>query len=170
MPLRFSVIDSTATPLWDYGWFDRTRFRVEGALESGADERALLAAFLADPLSRRSFCTSDPWGSPGDTHGPLRTDAWSLDWYSSRSLEELDDCVRDAVALAGFPPVSSEQLLPIQRWLDAARESDERAYVLRRNLSDDWKVEWSFVWICFHEFVAVSRARDELTVAVIGYD
>ncbi|MGE3525610.1 MAG: hypothetical protein AB7I33_06795, partial [Gemmatimonadales bacterium] len=62
MALRFSVIESTTTPLWDFGWFDLTRFKIAGQPPKLQDCGQILGEFLRDPISQRSFCDPGQWG------------------------------------------------------------------------------------------------------------
>jgi hypothetical protein len=171
MHLTFSVRQSTSSPLWHFGWFDATRFKVEGALGECRDWGAILREFLRDPISRRSFCTSpDPWGRSGDLHGPFPMEKLSPEWYRPVSLDELQRRVATILDDRNFiPPPSHEQRAPVKAWLDAARTRGDDAVALEAPALPGVRVEWD-VWLLFHEFVCFSPDREDMTVVVIGFD
>jgi hypothetical protein len=62
MALNYSVIETRMTPLWDFGWFDLTRFKIEGPPAERQDSKQVLGEFVRHPISQRSFCDPGPWG------------------------------------------------------------------------------------------------------------
>ena len=172
MALTFTVVESTSTKLWDYGWFDHTHFLVSGPALDREDSRSVLAGFLHDPISQRSFCESpNPWGAPVGRRGPYFIESLNVDWYQPLSAKGLEDQVRTILEDPEFswsPP--KEQRRPVEEWLDATRTRGDDAFVLVAPPSPNVKVDWAFVWHLHHEFVCVDRMRERLTVAVIGLD
>jgi len=169
MALTFTVIDTTSSPLWDFGWFDRSRFGASGTAEA-RDCEFLLREFLRSPTSQRSFCTSpDPWGASVDRHGPYPSEKLVADWYKPVDITELRSRVANIIADPRFKePPSLEQQQPIERWLDEVCARGDAIYALEAPA--DSAVDWDLVWLLFHEFVTVSPDGSELTVAVVGYD
>ncbi len=170
MAIRFSVIQTTMSPLWDYGWFDCTRFNVEGPLGERQDWRHLLEEFLRDPISQRSFCDQGPWGESVQRHGPFLRERLVADWLRQLPPRELAHRVQVALDDPEFTePPSREQRMPVQSWVDAITARGDTAFVLEAPDQPGVRVHWD-VWNVYHEFVCLSPDREELTVAVIGYD
>ena len=171
MAYTFNVRDSQTSQLWDFGWFDVTRFEVERALGVPADCASILRGFLRNSISHRSFCTSpDPWGNAGGLHGPFPAQKLDAGWYRPVSLEDLRHRVATALDDAEFTtPPSHEQRQPVAAWLDGAQLRGDDVVVLEAPPLPGVRVEWD-VWLVFHEFVCFSPDRKEMTVAVIGYD
>ena len=171
MEMNFNLIESKASKLWDFGWFDHSRFEIDGPV-GDRQERHVLSQFLNDPIFERSFCESpDPWSAALGRHGPFPIHRMAADWFQSLSLSELASKIRIALADPEFnAPPSDEQRLPVDAWVDAVTVRGDSAFLLDvPNEPDNW-VEWAEVWMVFHEFVCVSPDRRELAVAVIGYD
>jgi len=171
MALSFTVIDTTMTPLWDFGWFDLSRFKIDGLPEERPAVIDVLREFLRDAISQRSFCTSpDPWGNTGGLHGPFPMEILEAEWYRSLLLEDMPQRVATILNDAEFTePPSREQRLPVSEWLGAARVRGDDVVVLEAPDSPGVRVDWD-VWLAFQEFVCFSPNREEMTVAVIGYD
>lgn len=168
----FTLIETTKTPLWDFGWFDLSRFKVDGLCGARPDGLDVLRAFLRDEISQRGFYTrTDPWGIASGLHGPFPLESLKAEWYRSLSIEEVRQRVAtildDDVEFTSSPP--PEQRLPVSEWLDAVGIRGDRLLVLEAPDLPGVRVEWD-VWLLFHEFVSVSPTREEMTVAVIGYD
>ena len=171
MALRFALIETTNTRLWDVGWFDLTRFRVDGPLHERADGGSILAEFLRDPIAQRCFCTSpDPWGNSGELHGPFPMTRLVPDWYHRVSIDELRHRVAAALNDPQFrEPPSEQQSAPVKAWIEALQVRGDDLFVLEAPAAPGNRVEWD-VWSVFEEFVSMTRNQDELTVVVIGYD
>ncbi len=171
VPLKFSVIETTMSPLWDFGWFDLTRFEVNGPGTERQSAQDVLRGFLRDPISQRSFCTPGPWGAPIDHHGPFPSEKLMPDWYQPVSPPELANRVQMALNDPWFEePPSPKQVLPVESWVKAVEARGDIAFVLDAPSQPDPRVYWAFVWTVFHEFVCLSCDQLELEVAVIGYD
>ena len=171
MPLRFELIESASSKLWNYGWFDRSRFKVEGPEAERRDWRAVLDAFLLDPLSRRSYCKRpDPWGSGNDHHGPYARGRPRAESYRELSAAELRERVRGILDDPEFTcPPSSEQRGVIEDWLEDHAGRRDVASLLEEPLAPDALWEPA-VWLLFHEFACFSAERAELSIVVIGMD
>jgi hypothetical protein len=103
MALSFTVIESTMTPLWDFGWFDLSRFKIDGLPDEPPAGVDVLREFLRDAISQRSFCTSpDPWGNTGGLHGPFPMEILEAEWYGSMSPEDLPQRVATILNDADF--------------------------------------------------------------------
>ncbi len=171
MALSFSVIETTMSPLWDYGWFDMTRFSVEGPPAERQDCRYALREFLQDPVSQRSFCDPGPWGESIQRHGPFPREKLVADWFRPIPPHELMDRVRVALDDPEFTePPSLEQRLPVETWVETVKARGDTAFALEAPDRPDARVDWALVWTVYHEFVSFSPEREELTVGVIGYD
>jgi hypothetical protein len=145
MALRFAVIETTMTQLWDFGWFDLTRFKVDGPPAERQVVGHLLAEFLGDPISQRSFCTSpDPWGSAGGLHGPFPLAKLVPEWYRPLPLDELprrlERILNDAELIT---PPSSQQRVHVEAWLEAARRRGDDLLVLEAPDTPGIRVEWA---------------------------
>ena len=171
MALSFTVIESRMTPLWDFGWFDVSRFKIDGLPDEPPAGVDVLREFLRDAISQRSFCTSpDPWGNKGGLHGPFPMEVLEAEWYRSLSPEELPQRVARILNDPDFTePPSREQRVPVSEWLDAARVQGDDVVVLEAPDRPGARVEWD-VWLIFQEFVSINPNREDMTVAVIGYD
>jgi len=110
MALSFSVSDTMMTPLWDYGWFDLTRFKVEGPSAERKNSSHILSEFLLDPISQRSFCSPGPWGDSVQRHGPFPRERLVADWFRPIAHEEFAKRVLAALDDPDFTePPSREQ-------------------------------------------------------------
>lgn len=171
MALSFSVRDTTMTPLWDYGWFDLTRFKVEGPSAERMDSSHILSEFLRDPISQRSFCSPGPWGESVQRHGPFPRERLVADWFRPISLEEFAKRVLAALDDPDFTePPSPEQRTPVEAWLEEVEAHGNGTFALSAPEEADARVDWHFIWTVYHEFACLSPGHDELSVGVIGYD
>jgi hypothetical protein len=171
MALSFSVSCTAKTPLWDHGWFDLTRFRVEGPSPERQNSSQILREFLRDPISLRSFCSAGPWGEPVQRHGPFPREQLSGDWFRPIGHEELAKRVQAALDDPDFTkPPSREQRMAVEAWVEEVEARGDAAFALCAADRADARVDWHFVWIVYHEFACLSPGRDELTIGVIGYD
>ena len=167
----FHVIETAATPLWDFGWFDLTRFRIEASVAERHDALGLLRAFLRDPISQRSFCDPGRWGLSVGRHGPFLREKLAADSIRPLSTSELANRLRAALEDPQFTsPPTPAQRRPVEAWLELVRTRGDTAFELAVPDASDSRVEWSYVWLVFHEFLCFSPEREELAVAVIGYD
>jgi hypothetical protein len=168
----FEVTDAATSPLWDFGWFDRTRFRVRG-IRRHADPQDILRAFFSDPMSQRAFCSQpDLWGVPCGHHGPFESSALLAEWFHPVVPGSLVSRVQAALADAQFKEMPSEhQIQPITTWAtDVEREGAFVAELLPPP-APAGRLNWgTMVWAVFREFVSVTTDRTILSVAVIGYD
>ena len=58
---QFDLVATASSQLWDFGWFDVSRFRVTHHTEATPTWQDRVRSFFADPVSQRRFCTSpDP--------------------------------------------------------------------------------------------------------------
>jgi hypothetical protein len=164
--MRFSLTSTSCSKLWDFGWFDLSRFRAEGS----RDPLALLEGYLASPLSRRSFCTADPWGVDRN-HGPIQGAKLGAPLFEpldfNRCLNRVEDILRDSQFTS---PPTALQSKPIDGWLTAIRERGDALFALRVPLPTEVFLDHAFVWLVFQEFISISPEGDEVVVAVFGYD
>ena len=171
MALSFTVIKTTMTPLWDFGWFDLTRFKVDGPRPERQDCRHVLGEFLRDPISQRSFCDPGQWGDPVQSHGPFLHGRLVTEWFRSIAVEELREQIRVVFDDPEFTePPEVGQRKPVEAWTEAVRARGDDIFALDAPNQTEAKVDWDYVWIVYREFVSVSPDREELAIGVIGYD
>jgi hypothetical protein len=168
---RFELIDTTASQLWDYGWFDESRFRVPDAAAS-LEWRALVGAFFSDPISQRSFCSQpDPWGASCGRHGPFSVGSIDLAWFevvrSGQLVARLTDALKDPQFRT---PPSAEQVERVLSWgAEAERPGNLVAELMPP--SSGGGLKWAHaVWCVFREYLVVASDGSTLSVAVVGYD
>lgn len=164
----FHHVETELTALWDFGWFDLSRFVV--ASPTGAVIDALLADFVTDQIFRRSFCENpDPWGRDLDRHGPFLCDTFSHEWYVPiPSVNLASDIVASIRDTELEPAPTDQQLKPIYDWIASSRRAD--AWKLQAPENGPLRVDWAHIWFAFQEYVAYDHDNSQLTVAVIGYD
>src|SRR5688572_10463388 len=111
MAHTFSVKESHMGRLWDFGWFDLSRFEVGCGPGDRRDGGSMLRAFLRHPIARRQFCTSrDPWGHSQEVHGPFLLEKLLVDWYRPVALDDLRSRVDAILDDPSFTsPPSTEQ-------------------------------------------------------------
>ena len=97
MALKFSAVETTVSRLCDYGWFDLTRFKIEGPSAERQDCSRVLQAFLRDPISQRSFCDPGPWGESVQRHGPFLRESILPDWFRPITADELREEIQTAL-------------------------------------------------------------------------
>ncbi len=173
MTTRFELITTSSSRLWDFGWFDLSRFRVEIASPEQDDWPGVLRAFLADPISQRRFCTQpDPWGAVCGHHGPFRAETMAAEWFRPIARGELGLRMGTAFEEGKFDgPPSAEQQRPIWAWAEDVESRGDRAFELAAPLDVGVRVEFAdMVWFVFREYVAVAANGREFSIAVIGYD
>lgn len=187
MESRFSVITTFQARLWDYGWFDLTRFRggdptrfrgSDPKRSVGSDpsqvqqgSRLVLAQFLSDPMAQKSFCSGGEWGEAIGRHGPFPATKLTDSWYQPVSCTELGRRIDRIFADEDFDgPPDAEQRRVVDVWVESVASSGGDVYALEAPDDSSCRVAFSHVWTLFHEFLVVNRSLDELTVAVIGYD
>jgi hypothetical protein len=168
MAARFTLIETKSNQLWDFGWFDLTRFEVEGS-RAEADVRQVLRQFLSDPVSQRSFCDQSPWGEATGRHGPFVHGPPLADHLRPVGPQEFAEQVARALStLDGSGPPDAAQRGPVEVWERAV--SNDALYMLDVPSTSELRVDWAWVWFVYHEFLSVAADGRELTVAVIGYD
>ncbi len=171
MALHFVISEITKTRLWDFGWFDLTRFRVEGPPGEWRHCKHILAEFIRHPISQRSFCTLGPWGESVRRHGPYLHEKLSAEWFRPITYEELEEQIKATFEDEEFTePPSAEQRRPVEAWVEAVRKRGDDVFLLDPPDRADVRVEWDFVWSVYVEFVSVSPDREFFEVGVIGYD
>ncbi|MBI5850618.1 MAG: hypothetical protein HZB39_06195 [Planctomycetes bacterium] len=171
MALSFAVIETTMTPLWDFGWFDLTRFAVNGSAGKRQDSSHVLREFLSDPISQRSFCDLGHWGESVQRHGPFPHDRVVVEWFRAITPEELMERIRAVLDDPEFAePPGAEQRRPLEAWVETVDARGDVVFALDAPEQVHARVDWDFVWMVYREFVSVSPNRDELSVGVIGYD
>jgi hypothetical protein len=171
MHAEFEVIDTANSRLWDFGWFDRTRFRLTGLGTHGGWQDAL-RAFIADPIAERRFCTQpDPWGASCGHHGPFKSGALQVEWFHRVPPGQLRVRLQAAVADSRFGPrPSADQMQPLLAW---ASEVERRWDIVAELIPppNARRLDWAdMVWWVFREFVSVANDGSVMSVAVIGYD
>ena len=171
MALTFSVIETTKTPLWDFGWFDLTRFKVEGPVAERQDSTCLLGAFVRDPISQRSFCGPGGWGDPVERHGPFLHRNFVAEWFRPIPAEKLRERIQITLNGPEFTECpNAGQREPVEAWAAAVRARGDDVFALETPDRAEGKVDWDWVWIVYQEFASVSRDREGLAIGVIGYD
>lgn len=170
--MRFRLIDTATSALWDYGWFDLSRFEVLGPREERGDPMHVVRAFFRDPISSRSFCHArSPWGAERGHHGPFLHPFAAHEWARAVTPLELRLSTRAVVTDRAFSDrPSREQLAPLEAWLARVEAERGSTFVIDVPPSAAVRVDWDFVWLIFREYVHVDAAIDTLTIAVIGCD
>lgn len=171
MSLTFSLVESASSELWDFGWFDISRFRVLGLTSEQRDPQTVLRQFLRDPIAGRTFCsTPDPWAGDLEWHGPFPIEQVAIDWYrpiSSAQLQSSVASILDDPQFTSSPSAAQRQ--PIEAWLREMQTGGHELSVLEAPAFVRVRGDGA-VWILFHEFVGFDAERGELVIAVIGYD
>ncbi len=164
----FHHLGTEFTSLWDFGWFDLSRFAV--TTPTGAVLNTLLADFVSDPIFRRSFCENpDSWGRDLGRHGPFLCDTFSHDWFVSIPSVSLTTDIYAAIRETELQPAPTDkQLKPICDWI--ASSQNAHAWKLEAPENDRLRVDWAHIWFAFQEYIAYDHDTSQLTVAVIGYD
>jgi hypothetical protein len=171
MRAEFEVIETTTSRVWDFGWFDRTRFRITG-LGTYGGWREALRAFISDRIAERRFCTHpDPWGAACGHHGPFESSALRVEWFQLVPPGELPARLQAAVADPQFTEMpSADQIQPIVAWASEVERRGDVVVELVPPLPGA-RLQWAnMVWCVFREFVCVANDGSTLSVAVIGYD
>jgi hypothetical protein len=170
--MHFEVIDTATFKLWDFGWFDRSRFRFTGMGSSVSTSEDVLRAFIHSGLFPRRFCTHpDPWGGPVDHHGPFTVERLSPASYvriAHHMISRHVDAVLNSPGFAG--PPSPDQLAVLTEWLREIGAADADVFILERHHAQDALIDWQEIWLIFTEIVAVVPSRGELMIGVLGYD
>ena len=168
----FTEIENTQYPLWDYGWFDLTRFRIRDDIQSFTNNFDVIRALLTDTIYQRSFCTfPDPWGALVQRHGPFLSNKISSEWYRSITAKELHHHVHKVIIDAGLDsPPDREQIQVVDKWVVDAGIHKNEIFIMEPPEDESLRVEWAYIWFVFTEFICINRLARELTVAVIGYD
>lgn len=169
MTTDFILHETTASQLWDFGWFDRSTFDVGQGLR--AHGRDVLRRFVQSSIGQRSFCTSpDPWGAPVERHGPFICASCESSWFEPINDVELRQRIAAVMGDPGFfEPPSPDQRGPVDAWVESVASSGGALFVLSPPARPDVRVDWN-AWILFHEFLCLSSDGRQLSVGVIGYD
>ncbi len=171
MALTFSVVYTATTTLWDFGWFDLTRFKVDGPPSERQDARRVLAEFLRDQISQRAFCNQGHWGDPVKHHGPFSHHALVAEWFRPLTGEQFSELIQVVLNSPEFmEPPNSEQREPLESWSASVRARGDDVFALDVPDQTEIKVDWDQVWVVYQEFATVSREGEELSIGVIGYD
>lgn len=94
----------------------------------------------------------------------------ALERFRPVSLDELQRRVAEILDDSDFEPHPSQvQRAPVEPWFEFARARGEDLVYLDASDVPGVRVEWD-VRLLFDEFVCFSPVREELIVAVIGYD
>jgi hypothetical protein len=166
----FRLIETRMTKLWDFGWFDVSRFEVSHP--SAIDSAAMLDDLVRDPVFQRSFCEQpDPWGQNTERHGPYTIATFESKWFIEISVSDLCSAINEAVAVAN-PDLAPdpEQRRPISDWIVAAQKNGADAWRLDVPDVPGIRVEWSSIWCVYDEFLWYDPLNRMLHLAVIGYD
>lgn len=171
MTLGFKLATTKLLPLWDFGWFEDTNFAVVGSSAERQSTPQVLAAFLSDPISQRSFCDQGTWGEKSGRLGPFRWDRLSPSWFRPVSGQELASRVQTILHNPEFDhPPSAEQIQPLDAWRARVCVHEHELFVLEAPEDATIQVEWAWIWLLFHVFVGVNADRTTLSVGVIGFD
>ena len=152
MPLEFSIIDAQENKLWDYGWFDRTRFSASGY--GDRSPAGCIDAFLKDPISQRTFCTPGPWGEDGAGHGPFNRGEMNATWFSAITQSELVADVQRVLADPEFTePPSAQQQEPLSTWLNEVECRDDKRFKAVPPESANALIEIASIWLVYSEYL-----------------
>jgi len=171
MSLTFRVLETTTARLWEFGWLDVSRFAVDGSTTDRTSGEAVVRAFIADPISGRSFLGwKNPWGADEHHHGPFVRSSLRAEWYRPVAREALGPQVAKFLEAQEWnEPPSAGELHPIQEWIDALA-TDVEVFMLQAPPPPAARWECWYIWRFFAEFVSVSPERSEMTIAVVGED
>lgn len=172
MPPTIQLLESRMTKLWDFGWFDRSTFRVLDPVGRAMSGHDVLQGFVRQPLVRRRFCTQpDPWGAAVDVHGPLIASLLTADAYTPVPIDQLRRRVEAIFEDPKFRLAPADaQRMPVHAWLDATCTRGDDVYVLALERLQAERMEFYWIWSIFSEFVCIAPDRSEIVVAVIGLD
>ena len=165
----FELLHTTSTPLWDFGWFDVTRFRATHEFERESSA-ALLDALVRSDLYSRSFCQApDPWGTTGNEHGPYALHQTGVGAFRPISHADLALEIESVVTNQDFTSQpSQDQLAPVREWVDRLRRPGVDLFMLTAPAAGS--LANGGIWEVFREFVGVESGVGQISVAVIGYD
>ncbi|MCB9893168.1 MAG: hypothetical protein H6839_01815 [Planctomycetes bacterium] len=171
MSLNFTLIETKRTRLWDYGWFDLSRFQVGGSSSGQTTSDQVISAFLRAPISQRSFCDQGAWGDPVEHHGPYLHAKLDPEWFRLTTIED----VRKRIAAVFSDPQFTEpperaQRQEVDAWAEVVGFGGDEVFALDVPDLASVRVEFDFIWLVYNEFAIVNRTRTELSIAVIGYD
>ncbi len=169
--MNFRLIDRQTSKLWDFGWFDRSVFAIEGADPRDIPCDTILREFLQSSIYGVSFCRPDDWGDAPNEHGPFRKSRMDSKWLVAVDLPQLRSRVEVVLADPRFvTELPAHQRSPIDGWLESLSGGATQLFVLDAPEDADAFVEWAYVWVLFWECMSLNRSAAEITVAVIGYD
>ena len=157
-------------PLWDYGWFARTSFRIDS--DDDRPDTDVVREFISAPIYQRYFCESpDPWGVPIARHGSFPTKKIAKEWYRKTNSSELRTRIQRTIHDAQFDaPPEAEQMQAITTWVSGVESTRSTIFAMDAPEDETVRVDWAHVWFVFTEFICLNQAGTHLTVAVIGYD
>lgn len=169
--LNFDLLETEMHPLWDFGWFDISRFSVEGSMDRLDDGLCVLSQFLKDPISQRSFCDPRRWGEAIGRHGPYLHSKLDAKWFERTSFAKFSEVLRRALADPSFdePPSTSQRGI-VESFVDSMNSISAETYVLVPPECSNVRVDWDHVWHVYREFACMSPSHGDLYLAVIGYD
>mgnify|MGYP001769662233 CR=1 FL=1 len=172
MPHSFSLNDSRKTRLWDFGWFDLSSSKILGVPDGPQDSTRVLAEFLRDPISQRSFCNRGPWGESIERHGPFLHDRLTVEWFRRITIQNLKEQIQATLENPEFTePPDPGQCQPVNAWVEAVEAHGDDIFALDVPHHSGVRVEWwDCVWFVYREFAVVSPDRGELAIGVLGYD
>lgn len=172
MTIAFEETESEQSALWDYGWFNVTRFRFTPSSAIDPSAADVIRELTAAPIYQRSFCeTPDPWNASIERHGPFHAQTISPDWFKQIQADQFLTHIADAIRGADFDnPPTDDQIAHITNWADRVRSRGDAIFLMDAPDDEHLRVDWAHVWFVFTEFICVNRHQRELTVAVIGYD
>ncbi|MCO6510378.1 MAG: hypothetical protein J5I65_06260 [Aridibacter famidurans] len=170
MTITFEEAESELSTLWDYGWFDVTRFRFTPSAAIDLSDADVIRELTTAPIYQRSFHrSSDPWGTSIGLHGPFHIASISPHWFQHISPDQLLPRISEAISCIDFPP-TVDQMAHVNGWVDNVRSRGDAIFLMDAPDDERLVVEYAHIWFVFTEFICVNRNHGELTVAVIGYD
>lgn len=156
--------------LWDFGWFDATRYvEPRDTARLSAEER--LRRLISSREYRNNFGERESWiKDPGPIHGPFRIEAILPASFKDISLLELQRRVQVRLTSPGFRPTAGrDQRGQVERLLHKVAAEARQCFYLNLDLQDKTKQHnYSFVHLLFDEYVVLEE--DALWLLVIGYD
>lgn len=165
------MVETVKTPLWDFGWFDLTRFKVDGPPSERKECGRVLEEFLRQPISHRSFCDPGPWGDRVGRHGPFFSEKLVAEWFLPISIEEFKERIQAVLYDHDFTePPSADQRKPVWEWEASIRARGDDLFALEAPDEPGIKVDWEWIWTVYWEIASISPDRAELSFGVIGYD
>jgi hypothetical protein len=171
MGISLELNDTNMTELWDFGWFDVSRFLFRSTSRDRPSDAEVLAQLLKNPLYQRSFCSGGPWGEKTETHGPFRVERLSVPSFQQVPSSEIAGRFQAVLESKDFSePPDPEQLKPVNNWIQRMVSFCATAYLIDLSMCRDDQLEWSYVWSVFREVICINTDQRKIEIAVIGYD